>query len=56
MDNSFHRQENDTQQSTGSIASPHLFNSILDWLVSLIKLTDEEQKDAGIYLRDKNNE
>jgi hypothetical protein len=55
MDNSFHRQETDTQQPTGLLASLQIFNSILDWLAGLIKLTEEEQKDAGIYLGDKRN-
>jgi len=55
MDNSFHRQGTDTQQPTGFGATLQLFNSILDWLAGLIKLTEEEQKDAGIYLVDKRN-
>jgi hypothetical protein len=56
MDNSFHQQGTDLQQPTGFLASFRIFNSILDWLAGLIKLTEEEQKDAGIYLGDKRNQ
>jgi hypothetical protein len=57
MDNSFQRQESDTQQKSGFLASLQIFDSILplmrhsvNWLAGLIKLTEEEQEDAGIYL------
>lgn len=53
MDNSFHRQEIDTRQSTGYLTILHLFKGVLDRLAGLIKLTEDEQKDAGIYLGDK---
>ena len=56
MDNSFHRQETDTQQSTGYLDTLHLINSLLDWLAGLFKLTEAEQKDAGIYLGEKGND
>ncbi|NTU55453.1 MAG: hypothetical protein HGA79_04320 [Anaerolineales bacterium] len=49
MDNSFHQQENETQQSSGSFVG-------LQWLASLVRLTEEEQENTGIYLdgiRDK---
>jgi hypothetical protein len=45
MDNSFRQQENETQQSSGSFVS-------LQWLVSLVRLTEEEQENTGIYLDD----
>ena len=51
MDNSFHRQETDTQRSPGF----QIINSILNWLADLIKLTDDERMDAGIYLGDERN-
>jgi hypothetical protein len=60
MDNSFHRQqgpESGSQQKSGFFTSLQIFASILplmrdsvNWLVGLIKLTEEEQEDAGIYL------
>lgn len=31
-------------------ADRHTFNTILQWLAGFIQLTEEEQKDAGIYL------
>jgi hypothetical protein len=53
MDNSFHPQESKTQQSGGLLAGLQIFESILKWLASLIRLTEEEQEDAGIYLKDR---
>jgi len=58
MDNSFHRQKFDTQQQkSGFLASLQILDSILPlmrhavkWLAGLIKLTEKEQEDAGIYL------
>jgi hypothetical protein len=58
MDNSFHQQESNIQQPSGFLASLQIFDSILlafmrrsvNWLAGLIKLTEEEQEDAGVYL------
>jgi len=53
MDNSFHRQGqgSDTQQDRKSfLVSLPILDSIIKWLASLIKLTEEEQEKAGIYL------
>jgi len=57
MDNSFRRQEAGAQQPGGFLASLHIFASILplmrhavNWLAGLIRLTEEEREDAGIYL------
>ena len=57
MDNSFRRQEAGTQQPGSFLASLHIFASILllmrhsvDWLAGLIRLTEEEQEAAGVYL------
>lgn len=50
MDNSYHQQETDTQKPSGSFFSLRIFDEILNWLVSLIQLTEEEQDEAGIYI------
>jgi hypothetical protein len=50
MDNSFYRQASDTQQKNGFLANLQVFDRIINWLAGLIKLTEEEQEDAGIYL------
>jgi len=57
MDNSFHRQDLDAQQKRNIFAGLQFFVSILpltwysiNWLAGFIKLTEEEQEDAGIYL------
>jgi hypothetical protein len=56
MDNSFHQQESNNQQKSGFLASLQIFDSILplmrhslNWLAGLIKLTKEEQENAGVY-------
>jgi hypothetical protein len=53
MDNSFHQQRSNTQGSSGSSAGWQIFNRILNWLAGFIGLTEDEQKDAGIYLGDQ---
>lgn len=57
MDNFFHRQESNAQQKSDFLASLQIFDSILplmrhsvNWLADLIKLTEEEQEDSGVYL------
>ncbi len=57
MDNSFfHRQESESQQQPGGVqAGLQIFESILNWLAGLFRLTEEEQKAAGIYLSDQRN-
>jgi len=50
MDNSFHRQGFDKQQSRGFLTGLQIFDGILNWLAGLIQLTEEEQENAGIYL------
>lgn len=57
MDNSFQQQESDTRQNNGFLAGLQIFDSILplmrhsiNWLAGLFRLTEEEQKAAGIYL------
>jgi hypothetical protein len=64
MDNSsFQQQESDTQQKGIFLDSPQVFDSILrlmshsvNWLAGLLKLTEEEQEDAGVYLGRLGNE
>jgi hypothetical protein len=50
MDSSFREQGPDTRQDPKSflVSLPNLA-SIIKWLAGLIKLTEEEQEDAGIY-------
>lgn len=57
MDNFFHRQESNAQQKSGFLTSLQIFDSILllmrhsvNWLADLIKVTEEEQEAAGIYI------
>ncbi len=50
MDNSFDRQSSDRQQQSGLLASLQIFERILNWLAGLIRLTEDEQRDAGIYV------
>ena len=53
MDNPIRQQRSDTQQPSGFFASLQIFDSLLNWLAGLIQMTEEEQKDAGIYLGDQ---
>jgi len=54
MDHSFHRQESDSpQHPSGILASLQIFDRILTRLARLIQLTEEEQRDAGIYIGDQ---
>jgi len=58
MDSSFRRrQEAGAQQPGGFLAGLQIIDSILplmrrsvDWLAGLIRLTEEEQEAAGVYL------
>ena len=56
MDNSFGRQESDNQQQSGLLASLQIFDRFLNWLASLIRLTEDEQREAGIYIGRERNE
>jgi hypothetical protein len=50
------QQEPEEGLPSGFLSILQIFNSILNWLSCLIQWTEEEQKDAGIYLgnqRDK---
>ena len=51
MDTSIREQGSGTQQNTRSfLVSLPVLDSLIKWLTSLIKLTEEEQETAGIYL------
>lgn len=50
MDDSFRQQESETQQSNNFFVSLQVLNGILEWLASFVRLTEDEQEDAGIYL------
>ena len=51
MDSSFREQGSGTQQNPKRfLASLPIITSVIKWMTSLIKLTEEEQKEAGIYL------
>ena len=51
MDSSFREQGSDTQQDPKRFfVSLPILPGIIKWLASLIKLTEEEQEEAGIYL------
>jgi hypothetical protein len=56
VDNSTYKQNSDTQHPRGSFTAQQIGDRLVKWLASLFHLTDEEQKDAGIYLGKKHNE
>lgn len=58
MDNFLRQQGSDTQQQPGGLlaASLQIIDGILNWLTGLFRLTEEEQKDAGIQLGDQHYE
>lgn len=53
MDNSIHKRESGAQHLKGFLASLQIFDGLLIWLAGLMKLTEEEQRDAGIYVDDQ---
>ncbi len=53
MDGSFREQGYGTQQAPKSFlagAGSTILVSLIHWLADLIRLTEEEQEEAGIYL------
>lgn len=51
MDSSFREQKSHPQKaSTGFWAGVRILASLINWLASLVRLTEEEREDAGIYL------
>jgi hypothetical protein len=53
MDNSFRPNGSDTQQPNGISGRLPIVDGLLKWPAGLIKLTEDEQKDAGIYIGDQ---
>jgi hypothetical protein len=53
----FHRQESDTQQS-GSFLAPlqQVLDDLQKWLIRIFWLTEEEQKEAGVYIDGQRHE
>jgi hypothetical protein len=51
MDSSFREQGSGTQEAPKSfLGGLAILASLINWLAGLIKLTEEEREDAGIYL------
>ena len=51
MDSSFREQGSAAQKaSTGFWSGLRILASLISWLVSFVRLTEEERADAGIYL------
>jgi|GEM_PF-3432222 len=50
MDTSIRQQESNTQVSSSFLARLSAIERVLHRLASLIQLTEEEKKEAGIYL------
>lgn len=51
MDDSFHEQGSRTQQDPKSVlVSLPILGNLIQWLLSLIQWTEEEQEGAGVYL------
>ena len=51
MDSSFREQGSGTQAAPKSFGGGLvILTSLITWLAGLIKLTEEEREDAGIYL------
>jgi hypothetical protein len=51
MDRSFREQGSGAQQDPKRfLVSPTIFTSLIQWLAGLIKLTEEEWEDAGVYI------
>jgi hypothetical protein len=53
MDNPLTQAGSGLQRSGGLLTSVRVFGRILDWLAALIRLTDEQQEEAGVYLGDR---
>ena len=51
MDGSFREQGSGTPQAPKSlVAGLQILASLIHWLAGLIRLTEDEREDAGIYL------
>jgi hypothetical protein len=56
MDNSFPPRKSNTQRSGGFPSVLQFIDGILRNLADLVRLTDEEEKSAGIYFGNQYNE
>jgi len=56
MDKSLRRQGSGKQSSGSFPAGLLIINAILIWLRGLLRLTEQEQRDAGIYLGDQHRD
>ena len=52
MNKSIRLQESNTKRPSSVLANPQILDRILHWLAGFFQLTDEEQRDAGVYLGD----
>lgn len=50
MDKSLEQQFSVTQKQNGFLAGIQIIDNILSWIERFVQLTEEEQKEAGIYL------
>jgi len=50
MDKSFDQQNSVRQKPNGFLAILQMIDGILTWLESFVQLTEEEEREAGIYL------
>jgi hypothetical protein len=50
MDGSFRRMGSTLQRPAALLAPLHVLGRLLNWLAGLVRLTEEEEKEAGIYL------
>jgi hypothetical protein len=50
MNTFFRRQKPNIRTPSGAFDRLQIFRGILNWLAGLIRFTEEEQKDAGVYL------
>lgn len=50
MDHSFDQQEFVTQKPGNLSARRQIFDHTLHWLAGLVLLTEEEQREAGIFI------
>jgi hypothetical protein len=49
MDNSLNRKGFDAQQKSGFLARTWILGRLFNWLADLLKVTEGEREDAGIY-------
>ncbi len=50
MDKSLNRKGFDAQQKNGFLARTWVLGRLFNWLAGFLKMTEEEQEAAGVYL------